>query len=203
MARSRQLEWLIAADPDERREALQLIEADIAKRMTACWPLWAHAGQLPPGGAWRTWLIMAGRGFGKTRAGAEWIRTVAESEPRARIALVAATLGEARRVMVEGPAGLLAIGPAEARPRFEASKRQLTWPSGAVATLYSAGEPEGLRGPQHSHAWCDEIAKWDASSERAGEAWKNLSFGLRLGVRPRVVATTTPRAVPLMRELLG
>lgn len=203
MARSRQLEWLIALGPAQRREALRLIGESTAARMPACWPLWAHPGQLPPAGAWHTWLVMAGRGFGKTRAGAEWARLVAESDPAARIALVAASLGEARRVMVEGPAGLLAIAPDEARPVFSASKRQLAWPNGAMATLYSAGDPETLRGPQHSHAWCDEIAKWDASSERATTAWNNLLLGLRLGARPRVVATTTPRAVPLVRRLLA
>ena len=95
---------------------------------------------------------MAGRGYGKTRAGAEWVREVAEADPTARIALVGASLGEARRVMVEGPSGLLAIARPKKRPAFEPSKRQLTWPTGAVATLYSAGEPESLRGPQHSHA---------------------------------------------------
>jgi phage terminase large subunit-like protein len=105
--------------------------------------------------------------------------------------------------MVEGPSGLLAVGRPRLRPQFKPSKRQLTWPSGAVATLYSAGEPESLRGPQHSHAWCDEIAKWSQSHGRAEAAWDNLLLGLRLGAQPRAVATTTPRAVPLLRRLLG
>ena len=118
------------------------------------WRLWAHAGQLPPPGDWLAWLILAGRGFGKTRAGAEWVRSIAEADPQARIALVGASLGEARSVMVEGESGLLALAPRGKRPRFEPSKRQLRWPNGAQATLYSAGEPESLRGPQHSHAWC-------------------------------------------------
>src|SRR5690606_31165651 len=90
-----------------------------------------------------------------------------------------------------------------ARPMYEPSKRELRWPRGAIATLYSAGEPESLRGPQHSHAWCDEIAKWDMAGERAENAWNNLLLGLRLGDDPRAVCTTTPRAVPLMRRLLG
>ena len=164
------------------------------------WRLWAHAGQLPPPGDWLAWLILAGRGFGKTRAGAEWVRAIAEADPQARIALVGASLGEARSVMVEGESGLLALAPRGKRPRFEPSKRQLRWPNGAQATLYSAGEPESLRGPQHSHAWCDEIAKWD--SARAQSAWDNLLLGLRLGERAQAVATTTPRAVPLLKRLL-
>jgi phage terminase large subunit-like protein len=146
---------------------------------------------------------MGGRGFGKTRAGAEWVREIAEADPTARIALVAASLGEARRVMVEGDSGLLAIAPPKKRPAFEPSKRMLTWPGGARATLYSAGEPESLRGPQHSHAWCDEIAKWDQAGGRATGTWDNLLLGLRLGRAPRAVATTTPRAVPLVKRLLG
>ena len=164
------------------------------------WRLWAHAGQLPPDGEWLGWLILAGRGFGKTRAGAEWVRAIAENDPQARIALVGASLGEARSVMVEGDSGLLALAPRGRRPRFEPSKRQLRWPSGAQATLFAAGEPESLRGPQHSHAWCDEIAKWD--NGKAESAWDNLLLGLRLGERPQVVATTTPRAVPLLKRLL-
>jgi len=118
----------------------------------------AHEGQLPPPGEWRTWLIMAGRGFGKTRAGAEWVRSVAESDPDARIALVGATLGEARSVMVEGESGLLACCPPWSRPLFEPSLRKVTFPNGALALLYGANEPESLRGPQQSHA-CRAVAK--------------------------------------------
>ncbi|MBX7494438.1 terminase family protein [Qipengyuania sp. 6B39] len=163
---------------------------------------YAHEGQLPSDNGWFLWLIMAGRGFGKTRAGAEWVRFTAEKLPDARIALVAANLGEGRAVMVEGESGILACCPAGNRPDFEPSLRRLTWPNGAQATLYSAAEPESLRGPQHSHAWCDEIAKWPGSNERAARAWDNLMMGLRLGEDPRIMATTTPRAVPLMRRLL-
>ncbi|MXO55503.1 ATP-binding protein [Altererythrobacter gangjinensis] len=143
---------------------------------------------------------MAGRGFGKTRAGAEWVRYLAEEDPLARIALIGASLAEARAVMVEGESGLLACSPPYRMPRFEPSLRRLTWPNGAIATLYSAAEPESLRGPQHSHAWCDEVAKWDPVKSLL--AWDNLMMGLRLGKHSRVLATTTPRAVPLMRRLL-
>jgi phage terminase large subunit-like protein len=163
---------------------------------------YAHDGQLPLDDDWHVWLIMAGRGFGKTRAGAEWVRFIAERLPDARIALVAASLGEARAVMVEGESGILACCPIESAPTFEPSLRRLSWPNGAQASLYSAAEPESLRGPQHSHAWCDEVAKWPRSHDRATRAWDNLAMGLRLGSDPRVVATTTPRAVPLMRRLL-
>jgi len=116
------------------------------------WQFWARPEQLAPDGVWRIWLIMAGRGFGKTRAGAEWVRSIAEADPDARIALVAANLAEARSVMVEGQSGLLAIAPDAMRPHWEPSLRRLRWPDGAQATLFSAAEPEGLRGPEHSHA---------------------------------------------------
>lgn len=116
------------------------------------WPLWARAAQLPPEGDWRVWLVMAGRGFGKTRAGAEWVRTIAEADHEARIAMVGASLHEARAVMVEGESGVMAVCPPHRRPRFEPSLRRVIWPNGAQAMLYSAGEPESLRGPQHSHA---------------------------------------------------
>lgn len=112
----------------------------------------AHAGQIAPPGDWRVWLVMGGRGFGKTRAGAEWVRSVAESDGTVRIALVGASLGEARSVMVEGESGLVACSPPHCRPLFEPSLHRLRWPNGAQAFLYSAAEPESLRGPQHSHA---------------------------------------------------
>ena len=166
------------------------------------WYVWAHDGQFAPEQDWQTWLILAGRGFGKTRAGAEWVRQIAEHDPNARIALVAASLHEARAVMVEGESGLRAIAPHGKRPRFEPSKRTLTWHNGAQAMLYSAGEPESLRGPQHSHAWCDELAKWDSTGGRAEATWDNLQLGLRLGVNPQAIVTTTPRAVPLLQQLL-
>ncbi len=202
MSQNRLLNSLLRLTAAERlAELRKLSEAEQAE-LRFHWQLWARAEQLPPPGAWRLWLILAGRGFGKTRAGAEWVRRTAETTPEARIALVAASLGEARAVMVEGESGLLAVASPRKCPQFEPSLRRLTWPNGAQATLYSAGEPESLRGPQHSHAWCDEIAKWDNASGRALRAWDNLQMGLRLGEAPRVLATTTPRAVPLLLRLL-
>ncbi len=150
-------------------------------------------------------MILAGRGAGKTRCGAEWVRgCVCGPTPLgrgiySRVALVAETAADARDVIVEGPAGLLTIHPPDFRPQYERSKRRLTWPNGAVAMLYNATEPDQLRGPQHDAAWCDELAKW----RYAQETWDMLQFGLRLGGRPRQVVTTTPRPVPLIREFVA
>ncbi len=202
MTKNSRLRWLLRQAPAQRRDALRGLTARERRELAWHWRLWARGEQLAPPGDWRVWLIMAGRGFGKTRAGAEWVREVAAAHPDARIALVGASLGEARAVMIEGESGILAISPPRRRPRFEPSLRRLTWPNGAQAVLYSALEPESLRGPQHSHAWCDEIAKWSNVAGKAEKAWNNLLLGLRLGERPRLLATTTPRAVPLLRRLL-
>lgn len=161
------------------------------------WLFWARASQLPPEGDWRVWLLLAGRGFGKTRSGAEWVRHRVETGVAHRVALVAPTAADARDVMVEGESGLLAIAPDDFRPHYEPSKRRLTWPNGAIATCFSADEPARLRGPQHDCAWCDELAAW-----RYAEAWDMLLFGLRLGEDPRAVVTTTPRPTPLLRALM-
>jgi predicted phage terminase large subunit-like protein len=162
---------------------------------------WRYVGrpnQQPPAGAWRTWLLLAGRGFGKTRTGAEWVRAQVQAG-RSRIALVAPTAADARDVVVEGESGLLAVcRRAGQEPTYEPSKRRITWPSGAMATTYSADEPDRLRGPQHDAAWCDELAAW-----RYPEAWDMLRFGLRLGDDPRTIVTTTPRPTALMRDLIG
>ena len=161
------------------------------------WRFWRRNDQFEPQGDWRTWLVMAGRGYGKTRMGAEWVSALATQYPGARFALVGATLNEARQVMVEGESGLLALPFAE-RPEWEPSLRRLTWRNKATATLFSAAEPESLRGPQHDFAWADEIAKWPNGIK----AWDNLMLGLRLGQHPRIMATTTPRPVPLLRRLV-
>jgi phage terminase large subunit-like protein len=196
------LDTLLELSDDDCLEELLGFTEQQHREFTTHWQLWARDSQLAPEGDWRTWLIMGGRGFGKTRAGAEWVRSVVEADPSARVALVAASFSEARAVMVEGESGLLAVSPAPRRPIFEPSLRRIAWPNGAQATLYSALEPEALRGPQHSHAWCDEIAKWDNANGRAIACWDNLLMGLRLGEDPRVLATTTPRAVPLLQRLL-
>lgn len=167
------------------------------------WEYQARQKQLPPPGDWRIWMIMAGRGFGKTRAGAEWVRMIADSHPDARIALVSSSLAEARAVMVEGESGLLAICPPGHKPHFEPSLHRIRFRNGARAQLFSAAEPESLRGPQHSHAWCDEIGKWPLANERAMRCWNNLMLGMRLGENPRIAVTTTPRAMPLVQRLVA
>ena len=141
---------------------------------------------------------MAGRGFGKTRTGAEFVRAEIAAGRARRVALVAPTALDARNVMVEGESGLMAVAPPYDRPEYEPSKHRLTWRNGAIATTYSADEPDRLRGPQHDLAWCDELAAW-----RYPAAWDMLLFGLRLGADPRVVVTTTPRPTKLLRALLA
>lgn len=169
---------------------------------------WAKAGrpeQKLPTGDWLTWLILAGRGFGKTRTGAESVRAlVCGDSPLSRgqygrVALIAETAADARDIMVEGQSGLLAIHPKMFRPVYQPSKRRVVWPNGAVATLYNAIEPDQLRGPQHDLAWCDELAKW----HYAEETWDQLQFGLRLGEKPRQIVTTTPRPIPVVRRIMA
>jgi phage terminase large subunit-like protein len=181
----------------ERREVIGSLSPTQQAALLTDWRFWARPNQLPPDGDWRIWLVLAGRGFGKTRTGAETVRMWAESGKYKRIALVAATSSDARDVMIEGESGILAICPEANRPHYEPSKRRLTWPNGAIATAYTADEPERLRGPQHDAAWCDELAAWGYV-----ETWDMLMFGLRLGNDPRVVVTTTPKPLPIIRELI-
>lgn len=160
---------------------------------------------MAPDGDWLTWLILAGRGFGKTRTGAEWAREELKAGA-SRLGLIAPTASDARDVMVEGESGLLAVcwagdrthaGEPLGRPQYEPSKRRLTWANGAIATLFSAEEPERLRGPQHDRLWCDELAAW----KYLRETWDMAMFGLRLGERPRTCITTTPKPLPLVKEI--
>lgn len=162
------------------------------------WSCWGRPAQLAPPGDWRIWLILAGRGFGKTRAGAEWVQAQVEIGRR-RLALIGPTAADVRDVMVEGESGLLSINPPRLRPRYQPSRRRLIWPDGAVAFLYSAQEPERLRGPQHDGAWADELAAW--SQPQA--VWDQLQLGLRLGPDPKCVVTTTPKPIPLLRQLVS
>jgi len=158
----------------------------------------ARPSQVAPLGDWRYWLIRTGRGWGKTRTGAEWVREQVEEFGRTRIALVGATSADVRDTMIEGPAGILSICPPWNRPEYEPSKRRLTWPNGAMAIAYSADEPDRLRGPQHDAAWCDETATW----RRMMEAWDMLMFGLRMGQNPQALVTTTPRPCKLLKQLI-
>ncbi len=175
----------------------------------ADWQMWVREGQAPPECAWRQWVMLAGRGFGKTRAGAEYVSAFARANPGAAIALVGATADEARAVMVEGQSGLIAVARADERAamRWLPSLARLVFASGAEARLYSAANPESLRGPEHHLAWCDELAKWTRSTRsgqaRAEASWNNLRLGLRLGAYPRAIVTTTPRPAPLLKRLLA
>ena len=188
----------LAALPDEnRRRFIDAASVDELAEIYFKWSEWARPTQLPPPGDWRVWLLLAGRGFGKTRAGAEYVRARVKAGAR-RIALVGPTAEDTRDIMVEGDSGILAISPPEEGPRYVPSKRRVVWPNGAIAALYSADEPRRLRGPQHDTAWCDELAAW-----RYPETWDMLMFGLRAGTDPRAVVTTTPRPIRLLRELLA
>ena len=172
---------------------------DDARYLLYDWTFWARPKQLPPAWNWRIFLVLAGRGFGKTRAITEWARKQANEMAGSRGALVAATAADARDVLVEGESGILAVSPEWFKPIYEPSKRRLTWPNGTVATIFSADEPDRLRGPQHHWALCDELAAWRYDRY----AWDMLMMGLRLGDDPRCVVATTPRPTPLIRELIA
>lgn len=187
---------------------LESLSSEAITRLAYDWPLYARADQMPPiaaqgGGDWTSWLVLGGRGAGKTRTGAEWVRGLAlgippfAAKPVGRIAIVAETQNDLREVMIEGVSGLRAVHPAEERPVWNASRRRLEWVNGAVAQGFSAEDPESLRGPQFEAAWCDEIGKW----RYANEAFDMLQFGLRLGENPRQVITTTPRPTALLKRI--
>ena len=169
------------------------------------WGFWARLDQLPPEGEWLIWLLLGGRGAGKTRAGAEWVRAVVHGEawpgtpPVGRLALIGETLADVREVMVEGVSGILAVHPPGARPDWQPSRRRLVWPNGAVAQAFSSEDPDSLRGPQFDAAWADELGKW----RHPEETWDMLQFGLRLGAEPRQTVTTTPRPIPLLKRLIA
>lgn len=181
-----EIENIIADLPDKAVE-----------RLIYDWPIWARENQLTPKGDWFVWLILAGRGWGKTRVGAEQIRAWQE-QGVSRFALIGQTPGEVRDVMVEGESGIIATSPKWNTPKYEPSKRRLTWPNGAVATVYSGENPEVLRGPQHEKAWIDELAKFRYQQDM----WDNLILGMRLGNSPQMIVTTTPRPTKLMKNLI-
>lgn len=198
--RSSDIVALLAALPErDRRWLLAQIGVPMRRELAERWAGgWARRGQLPPPGDWRIWLIRAGRGFGKTRSGAEWVTAVAAADAGAQIALVGATAADVRRVMIEGPSGLRAVAKTGQTPHYTVSTGEIRWPNGAVAKVYSADAPDQLRGPEHSAAWCDELAKW----RRGDAAWDNLMLGMRRGTSPRVLVTTTPRPTNLMKRVL-
>ncbi|MEL6915562.1 MAG: terminase family protein [Pseudomonadota bacterium] len=194
---------IASEEPAAQKAFLDALEENELAALPWLWDFWAHDHQMPPDGDWRSWVILGGRGAGKTRAGAEWVRSQVEGnlplDPGRcrRVALVAETYDQARDVMVEGESGILAASPPDRRPKWLATKRKLVWPNGAEAQCFSACDPEGLRGPQFDAAWADELGKWPAS-----DAWSNLQFALRTGEAPRAVVTTTPRSSSTLRMLL-
>lgn len=197
------LAQLIADLPeDERQEVLKDLDQD---SLLWDWSFWARPEQKAPEGDWAIWLLLAGRGFGKTRCAAEWVRDEAKVtvDGKRRFALVARTAADVRDVIVEGESGIMSISPPSEMPLYEPSKRRLTWPNGNTATCFTADEPDSLRGPQFTHAWGDEVAAWRQSPDAAGmTAFDNLRVGTRLGRNPKILVTTTPKRVPLLYSLL-
>jgi phage terminase large subunit-like protein len=193
-------ELSVAEEIASRVDPESLLKGLSAKDLEALaydWRIWQRPKQKTPEGDWGIWLILAGRGFGKTRTGAEWVKEQVNKGKVGHIALVAATAGDARDTMIEGESGLLSVFPNNERPRYEPSKRRITFSNGAIATAFSADEPDRLRGPNHDLAWCDELAAW-----RYPDAWDMLIFGLRIGDQPQALVTTTPRPTKIIRELV-
>lgn len=196
--------WIASADAAVQEQFLNELDEGELLALPYLFDFWAMDHQLPPEGSWRTWVVLGGRGAGKTRAGAEWVRSMVEGakplDPGActRVALVGETIEQVREVMVFGDSGVLACSPEDRRPVWESGRKRLVWPNGAIATVHTAHDPEALRGPQFDAAWVDELAKW----KRGQETWDQLQFALRLGDDPRVCVTTTPRNVEVLKKLL-
>ena len=194
---------LIALLPPEEQAAI-LADMDMDSLIWD-WKSWGRPEQQAPEGDWNIWLTLAGRGFGKTRMAAEWVREEAKytNEGQLRFGLVARTAADVRDVIVEGESGIMNISPPSEKPLYEPSKRRLTWPNGNTATLFTADEPDGLRGPQFHRAWGDEIAAWRQTPDAAGmTAFDNLRVGTRLGANPKMILTTTPKRVPVLYQLI-
>ncbi len=196
--------WIVSEGQDAQDEFLNALSDGELLALPFIFEFWALEHQLPPEGDWRAWVAMGGRGAGKTRAGAEWVRAQVEGAKPLdkgrckRLALVGETIDQVREVMIFGESGILACSPPDRRPEWQATRKLLIWPNGATAQAFSAHDPEGLRGPQFDGAWVDELAKW----KKARETWNMLQFALRLGEDPRVCVTTTPRNVGVLKELL-
>ncbi len=196
--------WIVSEPLEVQDRFLNELSEGALLALPYLFEFWAMEHQLPPDGGWKTWVILGGRGAGKTRAGAEWVRSEVEGarplDPgrSRRVALVGETIEQAVTVMIEGESGILACSPPDRRPLWDATRKRLVWPNGAGARVYSAHDPERLRGPQFDAAWVDELAKW----KRADEAWDMLQFALRIGEHPRKVVTTTPRSVGVLKGIL-
>ena len=192
------LQWLADTTPLQRARVIRHLGGGNVRALAWAWKSHALDGQLEPDGDWRVWLLQAGRGFGKTRTGAEWVLEQARNCPEARIALVGANIDEVIRVMVEGESGLLRCAPPDEEPNWLVTRHELRFRSGAIAHAYSGANGDGLRGPQHHFAWADELGKWSD----ADNAWDNLMMGMRLGTRPRVLVTTTPGNGRLLKRIM-
>ena len=196
--------WLACETPEVQNDFLNDLPKGALLALPYLFEVWAHEHQLPPSGDWRTWVIMGGRGAGKTRAGSEWVRHMVEGDrphqegKAKRVALIGETYDQAREVMVFGDSGILACSPPDRRPKWVATRRSLVWPNGAEAMVFSGNDPEALRGPQFDAAWVDELAKW----KKPQDAWDMLQFGLRLGNDPKQVVTTTPRNVAVLKSVM-
>ncbi len=198
------MEQLALLPREQQAEVLNGMDPD---QVLWDWGLWGRPEQqAPTDDDWNIWLVLAGRGFGKTRLAAEWVREQAKytNTGQRRFALVARTAADVRDVIVEGESGIINITPPSERPHYEPSKRRLTWPNGNTATLFTADEPDSLRGPQFTHAWGDEVAAWRQTPDAAGmTAFDNLRVGTRLGLKPKLLVTTTPKRVPLLYQLIA
>jgi len=193
------IESLKSLPPDKVRQVISQLSPKELAVLHYDWQTWARPEQLYPTSEPLKWLILAGRGWGKSRVGAEFIRWSVEAKGVKRIALVGRTAADVRDVMVNGESGLLAVCPPYNKPTYKSSEAMVIWPNGAIAKMYSGDKPDSLRGPQHEVAWCDELAAF----RYADDAWSNLLFGLRLGEQPKVTITTTPKNTPLIRSLIS
>jgi len=197
------MEQLAHLPEEQRNEILAGFDPD---NLLWDWSVWGRPEQQAPPGDWNIWAYIAGRGAGKTRTAAEWVREEAKytTTGQRRFALVARTAADVRDVIVEGESGIINVTPPSERPLYEPSKRRLTWPNGNTATCFTADEPDSLRGPQFTHAWGDEVAAWRQTPDAAGmTAFDNLRVGTRLGANPKIMITTTPKRVPLLYQLIA
>ena len=198
------MEKLALLTDEERASVLEGMDPD---QILFDWSLWGRPEQqAPTSDDWNIWAYIAGRGAGKTRTAAEWVRETAKytNTGQRRFALVARTAADVRDVIVEGESGIINVTPPSERPLYEPSKRRLTWPNGNTATCFTADEPDSLRGPQFTHAWGDEVAAWRQTPDAAGmTAFDNLRVGTRLGLNPKIMVTTTPKRVPLLYALMA
>lgn len=182
----------------ERIKLLNSLTQEDAEELLYDWKVWARPKQLEPSGNWLTWMILTGRGWGKTRTGAEWVIGKARKNAK-HIALIGKTKADVRDTMIElGPASIMKISHPKFRPEYEPSKRRLTWPNDCIATIYSGDEPDQVRGPSHDFSWIDELAKF----QYPDDIWSNLMFGLREGEDMRILVTTTPRPIKIIKNLV-